>query len=201
MYLVMSTVPSTARRAHSQQARRSKSDFFGQLSLRRCFRRLTASDTPTGQVPPAPVRGAHEQQCRTDIDRHDCALTSRACHPPPEASRREAKSEGGAPRKVYERGTGLHPNPAMLLARYTTRGCGQDASTVCDLPLPPLPWRWILVARTAGIGNRRVSPVAVGPGEGPLPERTVAIQPWRRERVLMPLRRPRHRDDQAAAMG
>src|SRR5215472_15724924 len=79
---------------------------------------LTASDTPTRQVPPAPVRGAHERQFRTDIDRHDRALTSRTCHPPPEASRREAKSECGAPRAIHERVSGLYPNPAMLLVRY-----------------------------------------------------------------------------------
>jgi hypothetical protein len=35
--------------------------------------------------------------------------------------------------------------------------------------------------------NRRVSSVAVRPGEGPLIERTAATQSWRRERVFMPL--------------
>jgi hypothetical protein len=34
---------------------------------------------------------------------------------------------------------------------------------------------------------RRVSSVAVRPGEGPLTERTAATQSWRRERVFMPL--------------
>ena len=36
---------------------------------------------------------------------------------------------------------------------------------------------------------RRISPVAAGSGEGPLTEPTAAAQPWRRERVLMPLSR------------
>jgi hypothetical protein len=35
--------------------------------------------------------------------------------------------------------------------------------------------------------NRRVSPVAPRPGEGPLTEPTAGAQPWPRERVLMPL--------------
>jgi len=99
--------------------RRSNPDFLSQLSLRRYFRRLTASDTAAGQVPPTPVRGAHEQQCRTDIDCHDGALILRACEPPPKASRREAKSESGAPRKIDERGAGFNPNSVTLPARYT----------------------------------------------------------------------------------
>ena len=33
---------------------------------------------------------------------------------------------------------------------------------------------------------RRVSPVAVRPGEGPLTERTAGVRPVRREQVLMP---------------
>jgi len=37
---------------------------------------------------------------------------------------------------------------------------------------------------------RRVSPVAVHPGEGPLTERTAGVQPARREQVFMPQRRP-----------
>jgi hypothetical protein len=38
--------------------------------------------------------------------------------------------------------------------------------------------------------NRRVSPVAPRPCEGPLTEPTAGAQPWPRERVLMPLKRP-----------
>jgi hypothetical protein len=37
---------------------------------------------------------------------------------------------------------------------------------------------------------RRVSPVAVRPGEGPLTEPTVATQPWRRKSLFMPQSRP-----------
>jgi hypothetical protein len=36
------------------------------------------------------------------------------------------------------------------------------------------------------VRNRRVSPVAPRPGEGPLTEPTAGAQPWPRERVLMP---------------
>ena len=36
------------------------------------------------------------------------------------------------------------------------------------------------------VRKRRVSSVAVRPGEGPLTERTAATQSWRRERVFMP---------------
>jgi hypothetical protein len=37
--------------------------------------------------------------------------------------------------------------------------------------------------------SRRVSPVAPRPREGPLTEPTAVAQPWRRERVLLPLSR------------
>ena len=40
------------------------------------------------------------------------------------------------------------------------------------------------------VWNRRISPVAPRPREGPLTEPTAAPQPWRRERVLMPFKRP-----------
>ena len=43
------------------------------------------------------------------------------------------------------------------------------------------------------VRNRRVSPVAPRPGEGPLTEPTAGAQPWPRERVLMP-QRSRSRD-------
>ena len=50
-----------------------------------------------------------------------------------------------------------------------------------------------LIGRTAPfrgdagkVWNRRVSPVAVRPGEGLLTERTAGVQPVRRERVFMP---------------
>ena len=43
-------------------------------------------------------------------------------------------------------------------------------------------------------GYRRVSPVAVRPGEGPLTERTAGVQPAQSERVFMPLRRHSHRE-------
>ena len=43
---------------------------------------------------------------------------------------------------------------------------------------------------SAGNGRfRRVSPVAVRPGEGLLTEPTPAVRPWSRERVFMPLSR------------
>ena len=40
------------------------------------------------------------------------------------------------------------------------------------------------------VWNRRVSPVAVRPGEGPLTERTAGVEPAQSERVFMPQRRP-----------
>ena len=46
--------------------------------------------------------------------------------------------------------------------------------------------------------NRRVSPVAPRPREGPLTEPTAGAQPWPRERVLMPLKRPWRRDREPA---
>jgi polysaccharide export outer membrane protein len=45
---------------------------------RRRFGHLTAPDTAARQVPPDPIRGAHQQQCRTGIDSHHSALGPRS---------------------------------------------------------------------------------------------------------------------------
>ena len=39
----------------------------------------------------------------------------------------------------------------------------------------------------ANVRSRRVSPVAPRPREGPLTEPTAGVQPWPRERVILPL--------------
>jgi hypothetical protein len=54
---------------------------------------------------------------------------------------------------------------------------------------------------TANGRNRRVSPVAPRPREGPLNEPKAGAQPWPRERVLMPLKRPCRRDRGTARSG
>ena len=55
----------------------------------------------------------------------------------------------------------------------------------------------VLIA-LADVCSRRVSPIAVRPGEGLLTERTAAVQPMRRERVSCPLNRRCRRTEQAA---
>ena len=42
------------------------------------------------------------------------------------------------------------------------------------------------VDSNGNVRNRRVSPVAVRPGQGPLTEPTAVTQAWRRELVFMP---------------
>src|SRR5258707_2431717 len=51
------------------------------------------------------------------------------------------------------------------------------------------------------VRNRRVSPVAPRPGEGPLTEPTAGAQPWPRERVLMPQNRRSRRASGSAESG
>src|ERR1700738_3989771 len=51
------------------------------------------------------------------------------------------------------------------------------------------------------ISTLRVSPVAPRPREGPLTEPTAGAQPWPRERVLMPHKRPYRRAPGFAELG
>jgi hypothetical protein len=52
----------------------------------------------------------------------------------------------------------------------------------------------------AKVRNRRLSPVAVPPGEGRLTEQTAGVQPAQSEQVFMPHRRPcRHRRERILA--
>ena len=49
--------------------------------------------------------------------------------------------------------------------------------------------------------SRRISLVALRPGEGRLTEPTAAIQPWRQELVFMPLKRPSRSARELAQFG
>jgi len=61
----------------------------------------------------------------------------------------------------------------------------------------------VCLPRPAGSNGRfrRISPVAPRPREGPLTEPTADAQPWPRERILMPLKRPCRRDRGTARSG
>src|SRR2546422_957775 len=99
MYPVASSVPYTAGNTSGEQRRRGEAELLGQLAPRRCFWRLTVSDTAAGQPPPDPTRGAHQQECRTDIDRHHGAFVPRARQLPPDAGERISKTESYSPGK------------------------------------------------------------------------------------------------------
>jgi hypothetical protein len=68
--------------------------------------------------------------------------------------------------------------PRMISARYRHRLAGRPERQQRSNP----------AFRGGGtkVWNRRVSPVAPRPREGPLTEPTAGVQPWPRERVLMP---------------
>jgi hypothetical protein len=51
-------------------------------------------------VPPNPIRRAHQQQCRTDIDRNHGALMPWTRQLPPDAGKRETEAESCPPDKV-----------------------------------------------------------------------------------------------------
>src|SRR6266567_2385200 len=109
MYPVAPSVPNATGNTRRKQRRRHEADLLGQLALGCCFWHLTAPDTATRQLPPDPVRGAHQQQCRTDIDRHNSALVPRARQLPPDAGQRETKAESCPPGKVKKRGKRRSP--------------------------------------------------------------------------------------------
>src|SRR5438105_11459475 len=104
MYPVASTVPVAAGYACRDQRRGRESDLFGKLASCRIYWRLTAPDTPTGQLPPSLIRGVDQQQLWTNINRHHGALVLRVCQPPPSASQWVTKAEGCPPRKVEKWG-------------------------------------------------------------------------------------------------
>jgi hypothetical protein len=100
MYPVAASVPNAGGNTRGEQRRRREADLLGQLAPRRYFWHLTAPNTATRQLPPDPIRGAHQQQCWTDIDRPHGALMPRALQLPPHAGERETKAESCSPGKV-----------------------------------------------------------------------------------------------------
>src|SRR5207244_13534868 len=100
MHPVASTVPVAAGYACWEQRRGRESDLFAQLASCRVFGRLTAPDTTTGQLPPGLIRGVHQQQLWTNINRHHGAPVRGACQPPPSAGQWVTNAEGSPPRKV-----------------------------------------------------------------------------------------------------
>src|ERR1700720_242340 len=100
MHVVFSTVPDAAGVACGEQRVCREADLLGQLAPRRYFRRLTAPDTATREVPLDPIRRAHKQYRPTDVDRHKRPLMPLAPQSPPDAGKRETKAECCPPGSV-----------------------------------------------------------------------------------------------------
>src|SRR6516225_4332911 len=100
MYTTTSSVPRATGNARREQRGRRETNLLGQFPARRCFGRLAAPYAATREVPPDQIRGAHQQECWTHVDRHHGSLMARTRQSPPDEGKGETKAEGSPPGEV-----------------------------------------------------------------------------------------------------